>query len=160
MALDNQAANSPAAQVAQISGDLPLREAIERAGRLLDASDRAMPQRFCFQWQNIDFTVTPAGPHGAGPAMIEARLGHLPYSAEDAAARGAALKLAAPDAPDTPHAPRLPGRLQIDRHGVVRLVMETAPIETAGLAAMLKEVTLLVLLNAGQLKRLRRLLVD
>lgn len=157
MAMDNQAASSPAAQQARISDSLPLREAIDRASKLLDASGRAMPQRFCFQWQNIDFTVTPAEPHGAGPAMVEARLGRLPYTAEDAAARGAALKLATPDAAD---APRLPGRLQIDRRGVVRLVMETAPVETGGLAAMLKEVTLLVIMNASQLKRLRRLLVD
>jgi hypothetical protein len=125
---------------------------------LLDAGGGAMPKRFCFQWEDIAFTVTPAEIHGEAPGpravSVEAFLGRLPYTAEDAAARSAALKLATPDAPG------IPGQIKIDRIGTVRLAMETGPVEAIGLADVLKEVTVLVVKSASQLRHLRSLLVD
>lgn len=140
---------------AAISPDIPLQEVIGRANRLLGDGGHAMPGRFGFQWQNIDFTVTPADPDAsAGSVTIEACLGHLPFTAQDAAARNSALDLTGSPAGE------LPGRMTIDKSGVVRLVMEIEPTATVGLASLLKEVTYKVLKSADRLKQLRGLLVD
>lgn len=85
---------------------------------------------------------------------IEARLGRLPYTAEDAAARRGALELAGPADKN------LPGRMTIDKNGAVRLAMEIGPLKAAGMASLLKEVTGHILKSAGRLKQLRGLLVD
>lgn len=86
--------------------------------------------------------------------VIEASLGRLPYTAQDAMARSSALKLTGPNAE------RLPGRITIDKAGLVRLIMEIGPIKAEGIAALLKAVTCEVLKTAASLKKLRGLLVD
>lgn len=153
MSIDNQSPASETSEVGKITADLPLQEVIGRAHKLLGASGGATPLRFCFQWADIAFTVTPARSGApAGTLAVEAFMGRLPYTAENAFARSAALKLT------TPKKPGLPGRLRIDRRGLVHLIMETGATEAEGLAGILKEVTYLLLGNATQLKQLRGLL--
>lgn len=134
---------------------MALGELLDRAEQLLGAGGQAMPRRFDFVWQNIAFSVTPEQPVAAKSAVkIEACLGRLPYTAQDAAARSSAMKLANPDPLD------LPGRLRIDRDGRVHLVMRTGPVEVEGLAGLLKAVAFRVLKATARLKQLRSLLVD
>lgn len=138
-----------------LSPDLSLGAVIDRASRFLSRSGGELPQRFDFNWQDIAFTITPAGENApANYVAIEARLGRLPFTAQDAAARHSALKLTGPATA------KLPGRIMIDRAGNVRLVMEIGPVNAGGLASLLKEVAMEVLKTAERLKQLRGLLVD
>lgn len=128
---------------------------LSRADSLLRIGWRQMPDRFNFEWNKITFTVTPEEPDAAESIVkIEGCLGRLPYTAQDAAARNSALRLAdlSPD--------NLPGRLRIDKDSRVYLVMRSEPIRADGLAGLLKEVTCMVLKAGERLKQLRGLLVD
>lgn len=151
---DSQPTTDQDPEATEPSLDLPLGEVIGRANRLLDTAGGAMPKRFEFNWQGIGFTVTPA--EAGAPetlVVIEACLGRLPYTAQDATARSSALKFAAPGAE------KLPGRITIDKAGLVRLVMEIGPIRAEGMAALLKAVTCQVLRTGASLKKLQGLLV-
>lgn len=155
MSNDGQSAIFAAKPATESSADLPLQEVISRANKLLGAGGRAIPKRFNFEWQNITFRVVLAQPDAELSAVIiEACLGRLPYTAQDAPARNTALKLVSASPRD------VPGRLRIDRTGMVHLVMETEPVKVEGLAGLLKEVSYHVLGIADQLRRLRDLLVD
>ena len=155
MTTDNLSIVSQDDQESDISVDLPLHEVIGRANRLLKANDRRAPGRFTFEWHDIAFTVTLEQPEAATTVVvIEACLGRLPFTAQDAAARNSAFGLA------NPGSGQIPGRLKIDQSGLVHLVMRTEPVEADGLAGLLKEVTCRVLENASRLKQLRALLVD
>lgn len=61
---------------------------IGRANRLLDGHGGALPTRLNFGWRGMDFKVERKQlPTGAQFISVEAVLGRLPYSAENAAAR-------------------------------------------------------------------------
>lgn len=135
--------------------DLSLQEVIGKANRLLGTAGPVTPERFFFQWENIDFTVTSAEPGASsGSANLEACLGRLPFTAQDAAARSSALDL------NGSPTGGLPGRMTIDKSGMVRLVMEIEPTAAEGMASLLKAATCKVLKASGRLKQLRGLLVD